>query len=67
MTGNAERLRQLRQRRVVLFLVAEEMTLQLDVRRCAAEQADEAIEQAADAVLPRVEERGARPARRVRR
>ena len=43
---------------VVALLVAAEMPLQLDVHAVAAEDADQAIEQAADAVPPAVE-RGA--------
>ena len=50
---------QLGQRLVVAFLVAEQMALQLHAHVVAAEQADETIEQAADAVTPRVEHRPA--------
>ena len=55
---HAERRRQVDERVVVGFFVAAEMPLQLDVDAIAAEDADEAIEQAADAVAPAVE-RGA--------
>ena len=44
---------------VVALLVAAEMPLQLDVDAVAAEDADQAIEQAADAVAPAVERRAA--------
>ena len=59
-TGTRKRVRQLGQRLVVGFLVAQQMPLQLDADVVAAEEADEPIEQAADAVLPRVEHRPAR-------
>ena len=55
---HAERRRQADERLVVALFVAAEMPLQLDVDAIAAEDADEAIEQAADAVAPAVE-RGA--------
>ena len=50
---------QIDERLVVGFFVAAEVTLQLDVHAVAAEQADEAIEQAADAVAAAVERRAA--------
>ena len=56
---HVERRRQIDERLVVGFLVAAEVPLQLDVDAVAAEQADEAIEQAADAVARRVERRAA--------
>ena len=47
------------QRDVVDFLIAQQMPLQLDVDAAPAEQADQAIEQAADAVSLPVEQRAA--------
>ena len=55
---HAERRRQADERVVVALFVAPQMPLQLDVHAVAAEDADEAIEQAADAV-PAAVERGA--------
>ena len=56
---HAEGRRQADERLGVALLVATEMALQLDVHAVAAEHADEAIEQAADAVPPAVERRAA--------
>ena len=56
---HAERRGQADERLVVALLVAAEMPLQLDVHAVAAEDADQAIEQAADAVPPAVERRAA--------
>ena len=56
---HAERRRQRDERVVVALLVAPKMPLQLDVHAVAAEDADEAIEQAADTVPPAVERRAA--------
>ena len=56
---HAKRARQLGQRHVVAFLVAQQMALQLDADVIAPEEADEPIEQPADAVMPRVEQRPA--------
>ena len=54
---HAERVGEADERRVVARLVAAQVPLQLDVDAAAAEDADETIEQAADAVPPRVEHR----------
>ena len=56
---HAECRRQIDERLVVRFFVAAEMPLQLDVHAVAAEQADETIDQAADAVAAAVERRAA--------
>ena len=56
---HAKRAGQRDQRRVVLLFVAAEMPLQFDVDAVAAEDADEAIEQAADAVAAAIERRAA--------
>ena len=56
---HVKRRRELDERPVVGFLVAAQMPLQLDVHVVAAEHADEAIEQAADAVAAAVERRAA--------
>ena len=56
---DAERRRQSDERVVVALFVAPQMPLQLDVHAVAAEDADEAIEQAADAVPAAVERRAA--------
>ena len=55
---HAERRRQADERLVVALLVAAKVPLQLDVDAAAAEDADQPIEQAADAVAAAVE-RGA--------
>ena len=55
--GDVERMRQLRQRDVVRFLIPQEMPLQLDEHLAAAEQAHEPIEQAAHPVAACVEQR----------
>ena len=47
------------QRRVLTFLVAQEVALQLDADITAAEQADQSIEQSSHAVMPCVEHRPA--------
>src|SRR5206468_511394 len=47
------------ERLVIRFLVAPQMPLQLDAHVIASEEADDAIEQAADAVAPAVERRAA--------
>jgi hypothetical protein len=52
---HAERAGQCDQRRVVLLFVAAEMPLQFDIDVAAAEDADDPIEQAADAVAAAVE------------
>ena len=57
--GHAKRRRQRHERGGVGFFVAPEVPLQLDVDAVAAEDADQAIEQAADAVAPAVERRAA--------
>ena len=54
------------ERVVVALFVAPQMALQLDVDAVAAEDADEAIEQAADAVPPAVERARGPRARRGR-
>jgi hypothetical protein len=54
---HAKRGGQRHERRVMVRLVAAKMTLQLDVHPVAAEDADEPIEQAGDAVPPIVERR----------
>ena len=56
---DAKRLRQRIKRGVVGFLISQQMALQLDEHVAAAEQADQPIEQAADAVSLAVEERTA--------
>ena len=57
---HAKRLGQADQRLVVVFLIALQVPLQLDVRLAAAEDADHAIEQAADAVALGLQQRPAR-------
>ena len=52
---HAKPARQLGQRRVLTFLIAQEMTLQLDAHVAAAEQADQPIEQSTDAMMSRIE------------
>ncbi len=56
---HVERRREIDERLVVRLFVAAEVPLQLDVHAVAAEQADETIEQAADAVAAAVERRAA--------
>ena len=56
---HVERRREIDERAVVGFLVAAEVALQLDERLLAAEDAHDAIEEAADAVAPRVERHAA--------
>ena len=55
--SDVEGMRQLGQRYIVGFLISKEMPLQLDEDLIAAEQAHEAIEQAAHPVAARVEQR----------
>ena len=57
---HAKRARQLGQRRVLTFLVAQEMALQLDAHVAATEETDQPIEQSTDAVMPRIEHGPAR-------
>ena len=57
---HAERVGQARQRVVVVFLIALQMPLQLDIDVGAAEDADKAIEQAAHAVALGLQQRAAR-------
>ena len=57
--GHAERRRERHERGGVGFFVAPEVSLQLEIDAAAAEDADQAIEQAADAVAPAVERRAA--------
>ena len=54
---HAKPARQFSQCRVFTFLIAQEMTLHLDVDVPAAKQAHESIEQATDAMLPCIEHR----------
>ena len=54
-----KRSRQRGERRVVGFLVAEQMALQFDAHIAASEESDEAIQKAAHAVVPAVEQRRA--------
>ena len=56
---HAKRLGQTHQRVVVVFLIALQVALQLDVGIAAAEDADDAIEQAADAEALGAEQRAA--------
>ncbi len=51
---------ELDQRRVLTFLVAQEMALQLDAHVAATEETDQAIEQPTHAVMPRIEQRPTR-------
>ncbi len=57
---HAERAGQAHERVVVVFLIAMQVALQLDVRVRSTERADNAIEQAADAVPLGVQQRAAR-------
>ena len=54
---DSKRARQASQRHQVRFFVAQQVPLQLDVDVGAPEQADETVEQPADAVAMRVEQR----------
>jgi hypothetical protein len=55
--GHAKRLRQLRQRRVVRLLVAQQVPLHVHVHAAAAEDADQPVQQPPHPVVLRVEER----------
>ena len=57
---HAKRFRQLDERRVLTLLLPQEMTLQLDAHVAAAEEPDQPIEQATDAMVPRIEHGAAR-------
>ena len=65
--GNPVRVRHLRERLIVALFGAPVMPLQLDERAIAAEQADEAIDQAGDAVPAAVEGRAADERHKPRR
>ncbi len=67
MTGTRNGTRQLGERRVIRLLVAQQVALQLDADIAAAEQPDQAIEHAADAVAARVEQRPAGKRHQARR